>query len=89
MYERREPDRVGDDRSQRSGVSPVLVVLGIVAILAVIFIAQNSERANIDFLFLDFSSPVWVALLIAIGLGIVLDRLLMYWWNRRRRRDVS
>ena len=66
-------------------MSPVLVALGIVAIVAVIFIVQNSERANVDFLFLDVSSRVWVALLVAIGFGIVLDRLLMYWWNRRRR----
>jgi uncharacterized integral membrane protein len=89
MYERREPDRVGDDRAERSGVSPALIVLGVLAIVAVIFIVQNSDRTNIDFLFLDFASPKWLTLLLAIGLGIVLDRLFMYWWNRRSRRDVS
>ena len=57
--------------------------------MAVIFIVQNSERTNVDFLFVDFESPVWVALLVAIAIGVVLDRLFVYWWRRRRDRDAA
>ena len=90
MYERREAD--GEDRgppSERSGVSPALIVLGIVAIVAVVFIVQNSARTEINFLFFDLNSRVWVALLVAIGIGILLDRLFIYWWRRRRSRDSA
>ena len=90
MYERREPEGAGTGPpSERSGVSPALIVLGIVAIVAVIFIVQNNEQRQIEFLFFDVSTPVWVALLVAVALGVVLDRLFVYWWNRRRKRDVS
>jgi uncharacterized integral membrane protein len=89
MYERREPEERGDGpAASRTGVSPALVVFGIVAVVAVIFIAQNSERRNVEFLFVDVTTPVWVALLIAVGLGILLDRLIVFWWNRRRKRDA-
>ena len=68
MYERREPEGDGTGPpSERSGVSPALIVLGIVAIVAVIFIVQNNEQRQIEFLFFDVSTPVWVALLVAIG----------------------
>ncbi len=90
MYERREPESAGDGPpSERSGVSPALIVFGIVAIVAVIFIVQNSERRDIEFLFVDVSTPVWVALLVAIAIGILLDRLFIYWWRRRRSRDAA
>jgi uncharacterized integral membrane protein len=90
MYERREPEGAGDGPpSQRSGVSPALIVLGIVAIVAVIFIVQNSARTDINFLIFDVNSRVWVALLVAIAIGILLDRLFIYWWRRRRNRDAA
>jgi uncharacterized integral membrane protein len=90
MYERREPgEDGGGPPPQRTGLSPALIGFGIVAIVAVIFIAQNSARTDINFLFFDFNSRVWVALLVAIGIGIVLDRLLVYWWRRRRSRGET
>ena len=70
-------------------MSPALIVLGIVAIVAVIFIVQNSARTDINFLFFDVNSRVWVALLVAIAIGILLDRLFIYWWRRRRNRDAA
>jgi uncharacterized integral membrane protein len=88
MYERREPERAGNRPvEQRTGVSPALIGFGIVAIVAVIFIVQNSERTNVNFLFFDRELRVWVAILIAIGIGVLLDRLLTGWWRRRRRKS--
>jgi uncharacterized integral membrane protein len=87
MYERRDPERPADDQSERTGVSPTLIALGIVAIVAVIFIAQNNERREVDFLFFDINTRVWVALLVAMAIGALLDRLLTAWWRRRRARS--
>ena len=50
-YERREPDQA--PAQQRSGLSPTLITLGIVAIVAVIFIVQNSSRTDVNFLFFN------------------------------------
>lgn len=91
MYERNE--RGDDDRATggpsaaRSGLSPALVAFIVVAIVALVFVLQNGERAPIKFLFFDASTSVWVAIAIAIGIGILLDRLLLAWWRRRRRAD--
>ena len=47
---------------------------------------QNGDRVRFDFLFVDFSAPEWLALVGAIGIGVVLDRLFLVWWRRRRGR---
>jgi uncharacterized integral membrane protein len=85
MYERRDPERTGDGPvEQRTGLSPWLIALGVVAIIAVIFVVQNSNRTDVNFLFFDVNSRVWVALLVAVGLGVLLDRLFIRWWRKRK-----
>jgi uncharacterized integral membrane protein len=51
-----------------------------------VFVAQNRDQIEIKFLFFDFSSRIWTAIAIAIGLGILLDRLVLGWWRRARKR---
>lgn len=85
MYERRDPERTGDGQpDQRTGLSPTLIALGVVAIIAVVFVVQNSKRTDVNFLFFDVNSRVWVALLVAVGLGVLLDRLIIRWWRKRK-----
>jgi uncharacterized integral membrane protein len=87
MYERRDPERPADGQSERTGVSPTLIALGIVAIVAVIFIAQNNDSRDVDFLFFEVNTRVWVALLVAMAIGALLDRLRTVWWRRPRARS--
>jgi uncharacterized integral membrane protein len=46
--------------------------LGIAVLVAIIFIAQNAQRVEVQFLFVDTTTPLIFALLIAILLGIVI-----------------
>ena len=82
---------VDDDTSVSSGSSgpPLkLIALVVVAALAVIFVFQNRERHQIDFLFFEFSTRTWTGLATAFVLGVVCDRLFSSWWRRSRtRRD--
>jgi uncharacterized integral membrane protein len=46
--------------------------LGIAVVLAIIFVAENSQRVSVTFLFVDTTAPLIVALLIAVVLGAVI-----------------
>jgi uncharacterized integral membrane protein len=46
--------------------------LGIAVLLAIIFIAQNSQKVKVKFLFVDTTTPLIFALLIAAILGAVI-----------------
>lgn len=76
-----QPSRAG-----RNGPGLFLVLTIVVAIITAVFVAQNRGQIEIKFLFFDFSSRIWTAIAIAIGLGILLDRLVLGWWRRSRKR---
>jgi len=46
--------------------------LGIAVLVAIIFIAQNSQKVKVKFLFVDTTTPLIFALLIAAILGAVI-----------------
>ena len=72
----------------RSGPSIWLVAFAVVALATAVFILQNGEPVPAEFLWFDRSIKLWVAIVASIGLGILLDRLILTWWRRaRRRRD--
>ena len=80
-----------DSASASSGRSgPSAAAIGFVVLLVVsgVFILQNRERTTIDVLVFELRSRVWTAIAVAIGLGVLLDRLISAWWRRRRRERV-
>ena len=70
----------------RNGPGLFLILTILVAAIAAVFVVQNRERTQIEFLFFDFSSRIWTAIAIAMALGILLDRLFLAWWRRARKR---
>ena len=85
MYEQRRDDDGRGFRTTRSGISPALIALAVVVALALVFVIQNTEQAPVQLLFWERQMSVWVAIAIAIVIGVVLDRLVSTWWRRRRR----
>jgi len=71
----------------RNGPSVTLIGLAIVIVLFVVFFLQNSEHTTIDFLFFEKDTTIRWSLLIAVLLGIVIDRIFTIWWRHRRRRN--
>ena len=69
----------------RNGPSLFLILLIAVAAIAAIFIVQNREEAEIQFLFFDGMFRIWTAIAFAIVLGMLLDRAIIMWWRRARR----
>lgn len=74
----------GDD----DGKPPVALILGaVIGVLTLIFIIQNSDKVQTEFLFFSVETRQWVAIVVAIVLGVILDRLFSMWWRRSRSRD--
>ena len=92
MHEHRDPNdelmNSGQEfKGRGNGISPSLIGLVLLAVAAVIFIVQNSDRSKVRFLFFSVTTRVWVGVVVAIALGVVLDRVFAMWWRRRRERE--
>jgi uncharacterized integral membrane protein len=77
-----EVERGNPERAFDVGVTVGIVV----TVAAVIFVLQNRQSTTFDWLWLDFELPLWIALLGAVGVGVVLMLTIVAVHARRRRR---
>lgn len=88
MRDRNDLGRVqGDGGTSGRTVSPVLVAWLVIAAVAVIFFLRNGENTKLDFLFITTHNKTRWLVITCIALGVVLDRLFVMWWRRRRQRS--
>jgi uncharacterized integral membrane protein len=78
---RGEAEREPVDVRRRGGKVAVLVVL---AVVILVFVLQNRDRANVDFLFWDLDVRIWFALAVAVILGSVTGFVVGRTWRRPR-----
>jgi uncharacterized integral membrane protein len=74
---------------EKSRISAALVLWLLLIVVAVIFILQNTGHATITFLFWDGDVAIWIAIVIALVLGALIDRLGSWYMRRRRRQRVQ
>jgi uncharacterized integral membrane protein len=85
-----QPDKRsrGDWVQRREGPSGKLIGLGVVALLLLVFVIQNTDKADVDLFLWDTVLPIWLVILIAAALGLaagwILGRV-----GRKRRRDAD
>jgi uncharacterized integral membrane protein len=77
-----EPTRVA---SGRNGPSIALIAFLLVAAYVIAFFFRNSRETEVDYVFGETDTTLRWALLLAVALGVVLDRLVTSWWRRRHR----
>ena len=79
--------------SRTSGAWATVIVLGLVLVLLIVFIAQNTQRVDVSFLGWTGQTPLAVALLIAAVAGLALTAvagsLRILQLRRRVRRDAK
>jgi uncharacterized integral membrane protein len=85
MHEQPQRDADLHPEEQRSRTMTLVILVVIVAVAAT-FIIQNSDKATIRFLFISVTTRIWAGFLIALALGVLLDRLFTMWWRRRQQR---
>ena len=62
-----------------------LIGLGLAAVALLAFVVQNTEDATFNWLMIEITMPLWLALVIAAALGAVIANL--GGWVLRRRKD--
>ena len=89
MYEENRGSSEGQRAvaSGRSGPNITLIGLGIVTLLFIVFFLQNSDPTSIDFLVFEKRTTIRWSIVVAVLLGIAIDRIFSIWWRRRGRRN--
>lgn len=64
-------------------VSPRLIGGVVLAVLAVIFVLQNTARGRVSFLFWHITAPSWTWLIVIFVVGVIVGS--MFPWFRRRK----
>ena len=80
-----KPD--ADDIEQTADWNWKAIAAGVAAVLALIFILQNTEKRSVQFLFFDWTVGTWAALLVTFVLGMLAGWFLS--WYVRSRRDAK
>ena len=81
---------MADDRNQSvegRNVSPSLIAGVLIALAAIIFVAQNRVEIPIHFLFFTIHAKVWFALVVTGVLSILASEFLGSHLRRRRKKD--
>ena len=67
-------------------VSPRMIITGVGLIIAVVFIAQNTERVPMEFLWFDVEWPLWVIMVAMLLVGAAVGQAVVYMRARRKRK---
>jgi len=76
-------DSTGTDRGFRP--SPKQIGGGLLALVALLFVVQNTGKLHVHLLWFDANAPAWLLLVVMFGLGYVCAVLMR--WRSGRRRD--
>lgn len=81
-----------DRNPAESGTSgPPLKLIGLLIVVVAlgVFVFQNDEQAQIEFLWIDVRWPVSLVIGVSVAAGILLDRLGTWSWRRAKRRRAA
>ena len=76
-------------QSGSNGPPLKLIVLLLVVLALAIFFFQNGQDAQVDYLWMDGTWPVWTVIGISVIAGVVIDRLGTWQWRRARKRKQA
>ena len=76
-------------KGRRNGPSIILILFLVVIGLAVVFFLQNGESTSLDFLVFEKRTTIRWSILMAVVLGILIDRAFSIWWHRRGNKKNS
>jgi uncharacterized integral membrane protein len=84
-----EPEKSVEHHFVGTGVFWGLVVGVVLAVIVIVFAAQNTQSATVNVLAWDWAAPLFVIVLLSLIIGIVLDEIVGLLFRARRRRRLS
>jgi uncharacterized integral membrane protein len=78
-----EPERLTNEGWRPT---PKQIVVGVIVLVILIAILQNTRTGRFDFLWFNFEAPVWIWLAVNFGAGVATGLLIA---NRRAKRKAS
>jgi uncharacterized integral membrane protein len=72
-----------------TGIVPAVIAGVLLALAIVVFVAQNSTRVELEWLWLDFRLSPAALFLGALLIGVVADEIAGLVWRRARRRRLD
>jgi uncharacterized integral membrane protein len=80
---KKQLESTGENHGFRLNTKQFVGIL--IAIVLVIFIVSNRERQTVDFLFVEFTVPLWLILTVTALLGAAVGALAL---SRRQKRQA-
>ena len=81
----------GAEPQAHGGLSPRTIawlVLGsVLAFSALLLIVQNSDKVEMEWLWLDFKAALWVFFLLTLIGGMILGQVLVFFLKRTRQKN--
>lgn len=71
----------GQEHASERSIGPKQIAIGVLGILAVVFIFQNTGKGKVHFLWFDITAPAWLWLIVVFLIGGAVG------WIIRVRRD--
>jgi uncharacterized integral membrane protein len=72
----RSPRAASSEKPVRRGPRPPVVMALVLALVAIVFIAQNRDRVSINLLWATLSAPQWLLLTFTALIGVAVGGLL-------------
>ncbi|GAA1521444.1 hypothetical protein GCM10009788_26620 [Nocardioides humi] len=76
---------MANQEQKTSRISPRAVAGAVLAVLALVFVFQNTGEGRIEFLFWELTMPAWIWLLVVFAAGLAVGSL--FPWLHRRKGD--
>jgi uncharacterized integral membrane protein len=80
-----EPENVAEGVERQRNIFAA-VTAGIVGFVLLVFIVQNTDDVEVQWLFLSLTMPLWVLIVLVLVLGATLGWIVR-WLMRRRKKD--
>ena len=75
----------GGSSSADGAISGHRILALVVGVSVLLLIVQNSESAKLEWLFFEFSAPLWIMLLLTLVAGGLIAILVQRGWRGRNR----